>query len=829
MVDTTTADDAAAEHPGAAGDRGPEGGGHHGVLGALRARWRHWRAGSFGPASELPYRRRTSDWVRLIVAVVIMALLIRHESDVTSTEKNLFEFFNTLPDGLRSFFSFLYRFGALWAAAIIVLAALLARRWRLARDLAISGVLAWFVGRFLGELVVAGTSFAKGLHVVTRFRNDTPEFPVVRLAIIVAVIAAASPYLTRPVRRVGQFLILLLALAAMYLGTGLPNEIFAGIVLGWGLAAAVHLAFGSPGGRPTRVQVAAALAELGVDARDVELDGKHDERGTWMTARDDDGPLELRVLGRDEADAQYLAKAWRYIAYKDGGPTVHLTRLEDVEHEAYTVLLAERAGARVPPVVVAGKAGPSTAVLASRPLEGNPLCEVDQAQVTDELLDDLWRQVTCLHAARVAHGKLHAGHVLVTVDGAAIGDFVDASTTASDERRSADVAELLYSTSTIVGQDRAVAAALRGVGAEGVLASLPFLQPVALGREVRPRGRHEQRQFKEHIGNLRDAAAAAAGAEVPPLQQLYRVSGTNLLMAIGTLIAVFALLSQVGSPQQFYDTIKDADWVWLAVALVVSLLTNFATAIALMGTVPNPLPLVRTAELQLSMSFSNLAVPAVGGMAAQIRFLQKQGTDLASAVASGGLLMNAGNIFINLVLFGIAILLSPSDIHTGNVPTSEIVKVVVLIVLVAIVVVGLVLGVPKLRKLVMPPVKSATATMWEALRSPRRVALLLGGNAINALMYAGVYMACIAAFGGSVNFWTLLALNILIGTIASLVPIPGGGTAVSSVGMSGALAAVGVPTAIAVAAVLANQLVTSFIPAVPGWWATNDLLEDGYL
>jgi hypothetical protein len=29
--------------------------------------------------------------------------------------------------------------------------------------------------------------------------------------------------------------------------------------------------------------------------------------------------------------------------------------------------------------------------------------------------------------------------------------------------------------------------------------------------------------------------------------------------------------------------------------------------------------------------------------------------------------------------------------------------------------------------------------------------------------------------------------------------------------------------------VLANQLVTSFIPAVPGWMATQNLLHDGYL
>ena len=122
------------------------------------------------------------------------------------------------------------------------------------------------------------------------------------------------------------------------------------------------------------------------------------------------------------------------------------------------------------------------------------------------------------------------------------------------------------------------------------------------------------------------------------------------MMAIGTLIAVFALLSQVGDPETFYETIKNADWWWLAVAMFISLLTNFATAVALMGTVPINLPLVRTAELQLSMSFSNLAVPAVGGMAAQIRFLQRQGVDLASAVASGGLLINVGNIVAQVIL-----------------------------------------------------------------------------------------------------------------------------------------------------------------------------------
>ena len=101
------------------------------------------------------------------------------------------------------------------------------------------------------------------------------------------------------------------------------------------------------------------------------------------------------------------------------------------------------------------------------------------------------------------------------------------------------------------------------------------------------------------------------------------------------------------------------------------------------------------------------------------------------------------------------------------------------------------------------------------------------GNFGVSLVYGFVLLACIKAYGGSVNYWSMLAYNIGISTIASLVPVPGGNTAVSSVGMSGALVTLGVPEAVAVSAILTQQLVVSYIPAVPGWWASNDLLKRG--
>jgi undecaprenyl-diphosphatase len=624
-------------------------------------------------------------------------------------------------------------------------------------------------------------------------------------------------------------LVLALALSAMYLGTGDPNAVLAALGLGWGIGAAVHLVWGSPGGRPTRRQIAAALEELEIPTLDVELAPVQSPSATLMVARDREGPLHVRVLGRDETDAQFWSKAWRWLLYKDSGPELHLTRLSDVEHEAYSLLLAARAGCRVPEVLVAGTAGPGAALLVTRPLEGERLADAGARALTERRLADLWDQLRRLHEAHVGHGALNAHHLIMTSKGIGIDDFSRATGAASDARRGSDIAELLATTAVLVGNDRAVKAAVAGLGREKIASALPFLQTAALSHEMRAHKHHDKKAQADELTQLREAAAKAVRTEAPPLQQLYRVSSTNVLMAVGTLIAVFALLSQVGDPEEFWNTIKNADWAWLVAALGLSFLTNFATAISLSGTVPINLPLLRTAELQLSMSFSNLAVPAIGGMAAQIRFLQKQGVDLASAVASGGLLANVGNIVACTLLFFVALFLSPTSIKTGEIPVDQVIQVVILIAVLIAIALVLIFKIQRLRKLVLPPVTSGAKTIWAAIRSPRRLFQLFGGNILNALMYAAVMMFCLYAFGGEMNYWTLLAINIFVGTIASLVPIPGGGTAVASVGMSGALTAAGISTEIAVAAVLANQLVANFIPAVPGWFATNNLLKDDYL
>jgi uncharacterized membrane protein YbhN (UPF0104 family) len=103
------------------------------------------------------------------------------------------------------------------------------------------------------------------------------------------------------------------------------------------------------------------------------------------------------------------------------------------------------------------------------------------------------------------------------------------------------------------------------------------------------------------------------------------------------------------------------------------------------------------------------------------------------------------------------------------------------------------------------------------------------GNLAVSLLYGFCLLCCLRAFGGNLSFWTLLAVSIAVGTFAALVPLPGGGAAVGAVGLAGALTALGVSTQIAVAATLVNQLTVSYLPAAPGWFATQHLLKHDYL
>ena len=139
------------------------------------------------------------------------------------------------------------------------------------------------------------------------------------------------------------------------------------------------------------------------------------------------------------------------------------------------------------------------------------------------------------------------------------------------------------------------------------------------------------------------------------------------------------------------------------------MLTDVAFAIAFLGTVPVRIPLWPSIELQSSMSFSNLAVPVAADTAIQIRFLQKFGLDLPSAVATGGIFSTLSEMVVQATLFFLALWLSPDSINFGRIDTNQIVVVVLIVIFLIGIGAAIMFSVRRFRRAVVPRIVHALA------------------------------------------------------------------------------------------------------------------------
>ena len=566
-----------------------------------------------------------------------------------------------------------------------------------------------------------------------------------------------------------------------------------------------------------------ALTELGLAVPEMRLSQHQMSGRTTFVADDASGELRVRAWGRREAIVRCCGRLWYSVAFRDPPNLLPPMLRAQVDAEASIERRARARGATVPEVKAAGVAQ-GLAVLVEQTPRGRFLTDFDPREITASMLDAIWIEVRALHGTGVAHGKLDAHHVMIAREAVIVVGFESASIGASDRRVSRDVAELLAATAAIVGPDRAVAAAARVLGPEHVTAGLPYIQPRALSGWT-----HDafggRRDLDEHLERIHASVRESLDTEPVPPDQLYRVHPRTLLMTIGSFVAVATLLSRVGNPSMFWNTIRDADWAFVLLAFVLGLIRDVAYGITFLGNVPISIPVWSSIELQVAMAFSNLAVPVAADSAIQIRFLRRNGLDIPSAIATGGVLSSLTEIAVQVGMFLLALRLAPDTLNFGHIDAAKLEWITAGGILFVAAIAAVVFSVQRLRMMIVTPVNRALRTVWHAIKSPGRLALLVGGNIVAQLLTTVSLLACLHAFGADVNFWTVLAIGIGVGLVASVVPIPGGGTAVSAIGLAGMLTAVGVDKATSAAAVLTYQVVHSYLPAVPGWFATRDLLR----
>ncbi|GAA4298191.1 lysylphosphatidylglycerol synthase domain-containing protein [Streptomyces venetus] len=560
-----------------------------------------------------------------------------------------------------------------------------------------------------------------------------------------------------------------------------------------------------------------------------------------------------------------------------------------LEQEALLAYAAIAAGANAPKLIATSELGPDAVMLVYEHSGGRTLDSLPDEEITDDLLRDTWHQVEALQSRRIAHRRLVGDAILVDRSGTVIlTDLRVGEIAAGDLLLRMDISQLLVTLGLRVGAERAVASAVEVLGPDAVADCLPMLQPIALSRStratlrrlareraqrereavleasrqakqarleeaseddtaqladkadkkpdkkaVRAEQRAEKRAIDEALEEAREedlltqirhqVLRIRPQAPVEPAR-LERVRPRTLISFIAGAIGAYFLLTQL-THIEFGPLISNADWGWVAAAVLFSMGSYVAAAMALLGFVPERVPFLRTVAAQVAGSFVKIVAPAaVGGVALNTRFLQRAGVRPGLAVASVGAsqLFGLGCHILMLLSFGYLT-------GTEKTPSLSPSRTVIAGLLTVAVLVLVVTSVPFLRKFVVTRVRSLFAgvvpRMLDVLQRPQKLVTGIGGMLLLTACFVMCLDASIRAFGDestSISIASVAVVFLAGNALGSAAPTPGGVGAVEAT-LTVGLIAVGLPKEVAAPAVLLFRLLTLWIPVLPGWLAFNHL------
>jgi uncharacterized membrane protein YbhN (UPF0104 family) len=579
-----------------------------------------------------------------------------------------------------------------------------------------------------------------------------------------------------------------------------------------------------------------ALDDLGLVVVDVEPASTQTAATASYLAHDEDGrSLLVKVYGRDAWDNQFLTSMWTALVRRGEHPHLGRSRRGQVEHEALGSMLAAQAGVPVLAVRTVGQTDGADAVLVTE-LAGTPLSDLPGQDIDDRRLEAAWQALTQLHAAGIAHGRVDGRAVLaVHGNGVALANFDLAELTATKDERTTDLARLLVTTATMVGAERAVQPALAVLGAPALAEVLPYLQPAALDRATRQAVKAGEWDLK----HLRAVTVQAVGVEPPAMVRLQRVTLRSAAMTVGGALLAFLVVSKLANIDyaSVWTELSNADWWWLAAALVLSPTVQVATSFSTLGASPKPLRYGPVLLLQYAVGFLAVALPSTAArLALEVRFFERFGLAAAGAL-SIGLIDSLSGLCIQVLLLLIIWLTSlpglTSSLQSGasssssSGATSLLTAVAVLVALIALAA-GVTFAVPRSRHRITALVPRARAVVRDqrqaardaltVLRRPAKIGEMLAGNLAGQVIQAVILGLCLRAFGSSAHLSQLILVNTLVSLFAGLMPVPGG-VGVAEAGYVTCLQAVGVPSSVALSAALAFRVVTFYLP--PAWGSVS--------
>ncbi|MBF9067616.1 flippase-like domain-containing protein [Streptacidiphilus sp. NEAU-YB345] len=664
---------------------------------------------------------------------------------------------------------------------------------------------------------------------------------------------------SRPRWRVALWTVVLLdSVSQLVGGSTTPLSIAITILLGLTVAYGTLYAVGSPNVRPTGEHLLAGLRKVGFDPISAHRspDGPEGTR-RYLVVQQVGPPLDVHVIDREQQASGFFYRMWRRLRLRAVATRSSPQSLRQaLEQEALIAYAANAAGAHSPHLIATSELGPDAMILVYERIEGRAFADIPDDEITDKILRDTWTSVRTLHDRRIAHRQLTSKALLVTEDGSTcLVNLAGGDIAAGDLALRMDVAQLLTTFALRVGAERAVTSATEVLGTSRTAAALPMLQPVGLSRSTRQDLGVYHRQRKAEVQAARDAHITSGAkleealeahpdptdllsqireeilqlvpqAPVEPAK-LERLRPKTLISLIAGAFAAYLLVGQLTNNP--LAKVAHAQWGWIAVAIGASVASYVGATMSLAGFVPERLPFWRTFAAQVAGSFVKLVAPAaVGGVALNARFLQREGVRPGQAVASVGASQLVGLGMHILLLLGFGFIAGTAN--SSDVPSA---RTVITVLLIAAVVVLIVAAIPRLRRWVVLQLRTlfvgVIPRMLDLLRTPSKLATGFGGIILVSIAFIACLDACVMAFGGSAGFAAIAVVYLAGNAAGSAVPVPGGIGTIDTALILLLTSAAGVPALIAGPAVLMFRILTFWFPVLPGWLSFGYLQRKGSL
>lgn len=745
------------------------------------------------------------------------------ESGVGPLEIAIFRLFNNLPNGLYIPMLFASLFGSLLAVPIVAAIAVARRHYANSLKVFFAGITAYLLALYFKSWNIRPRPEQLLDNVNVREASDAAlGYPSGHMAVAAVLALTSYIYLPKKYHRIITILVLLVGVSRMYLGVHFPLDLIGGWGIGLFVGGLFNFAFGSRRYSPVPpLTVKHSLKKLGFEVRSVKI-AAVDARGSIPYIAEGKPNLFVKIVGIENNIADWLFKLFRRVVYRrleDEHP--YMSPKRQLEHEAYVAMLALQAGVKTPRIETIFEADHGRWALAQQMIAGKSLDRVDPKRLNKKVLEKIWREVKKMHEGRVVHRDLRAANIFLDDKNQPwIIDFGFSEGSVSPDKYYRDTVELIASLSLLVDYKTNIAIAAKVVGKKELQKCMPYLDYAVLSGATTK----AMKKRKALLVQIRRELSKVTGAKHLTMAKVKRLNVKTLLLVLAAGLAINILTPQLASLDQSVDVAKDANYIYLVLALLLSGLTYILAGFAYRVLTIYPVSLWPTIIVQLASSFASKAAPAgTGGMALNGRYLYKnnhsslQAGAVITANTTLGLVGHISVVFVVAAFTKTSIAQLVPEVH---IPAFVVVCAVLLAITMAISVKVF----PAANKIFVKGRDKLFEQM--AFYRDNYWKLILGYliSVAETLTYATILYICALALGVNLNLFDVVYV-FTVGAIAATVTPTPGGIGGAEAAFVASLVSLGVEGSVALAITMLYRLLTFWLPILPGFaafrYATN--------